>query len=77
MIQQDQCSTNGKQVATYVPTFETKLPPLQNMSKINFALTSLGFKVKAPSLIPVSSDLKLVCSYILSKKTTNFSAPPT
>ena len=34
--------------------FETKLPPLWNMNRGNFALISLGTKVKAPSAIPVS-----------------------
>ena len=40
-----QCWTSWMQIATYVPTSATKLPPLWNKSKIKFALTSLRFKV--------------------------------
>ena len=45
------------QIANYVPTFETKLPQLCNVSKRNFALTSLGVKIKAPSVILVRLKL--------------------
>ena len=49
-----QWSTRWMQIATYVPTFEKKLPLLWNMNRGNFELISLGAKVKAPSAIPVS-----------------------
>ena len=48
-----QWSTRWLQIATYVPTSETKLPPLWNKNR-ETALISLGVKVKASSVIPVS-----------------------
>ena len=73
-----QCCKRWMQIATYVPTSENKSPPLWNMKKKrNFAFISLGVKVKAPSVIPVSYDMKPPCSYILLKNRVIFSVPPT
>ena len=47
------------------------------MNKRNVALISLGFKFKDGLHVPVIYDSELPCSYISSKKTYYFSAPPT